>query len=253
MKKSLVAGLAAGALALGLTAGANAGANWSYHGENGVETWNDVFETCGAGTEQSPINIELANAYRKAVRNPIFNYEAGEAHVFNNGHSVEIEPSEEAEHTVILGGEEFHLLQVHYHAGSEHLINGKRYAAEFHFVHQAEDGHLAVIGVLVTPGRFNEAWRPFAKVVSEATATPEDTVIDIDLEAMLPSNLQTARYDGSLTTPGCTEGVKWNVLVHPVQLSKAQIRQFTRVYSNTFRPVQPLNNRTVVFDSRAAK
>ncbi len=247
--KGAVAMCAAGIL--GMTAATGA-PGWSYEGETGPENWNEMFETCAAGTEQSPINIELANAYRKSLRNPIFNYdEAGKAFVFNNGHSVELEPVLEESNSVILDGEKFYLLQAHFHAPAEHLINGKRYAAEVHFVHQAEDGHLAVIGVFLKRGKFNVAWRPFTKVVPSATALAEDTEIEIDLESLMPSNLQTARYDGSLTTPPCTEGVSWNVLVNPVELSPLQIEQFTRTYYRTFRPVQPLNNRTVVFDIRS--
>ncbi len=55
-------------------------------------------------------------------------------------------------------------------------------------------------------------------------------------------------YDGSLTTPPCSEGVKWYVRKTQTQLSKVQIAAFTAVYDHNNRPVQALNERTVFVD-----
>jgi len=64
---------------------------------------------------------------------------------------------------------------------------------------------------------------------------------------MLPSDRDYYRFDGSLTTPPCTEGVLWLVLKQPVIASKPQIDQFTKVMGHpNNRPVQPVNARKVL-------
>ena len=67
----------------------------------------------------------------------------------------------------------------------------------------------------------------------------------VDVEALLPDNRTYYRYDGSLTTPPCSEGVKWFVLETPVELSAAQIAAFRSVLSGNSRPVQALNGRAI--------
>ena len=119
-------------------------------------------------------------------------------------------------------------------------------------MHQAADGSRVVVGVFLTLGAENAAWAPyFANVpVAEGPAT---TVAGATLKPadMLPAQQTYYRYDGSLTTPGCTEGVKWIVMNTPVQVSDAQLAAFTKAYHNNFRPVQPLNGRTFLITGAA--
>jgi carbonic anhydrase len=75
--------------------------------------------------------------------------------------------------------------------------------------------------------------------------------VKVDVDALLPSARATYRYDGSLTTPPCSEGVKWLVLTTPIELSPEQIGAFTRLISGNNRPVQPLNGRAVITDAVA--
>jgi carbonic anhydrase len=62
---------------------------------------------------------------------------------------------------------------------------------------------------------------------------------------LLPSDQNYYTFDGSLTIPPCSEGVKWFVMKTPVELSPAQIAAFARLYPDNARPVQPLNGRKV--------
>jgi carbonic anhydrase len=68
----------------------------------------------------------------------------------------------------------------------------------------------------------------------------------VNVDDLLPKNLSAYSYDGSLTTPPCSEGVKWFVLTTPVRVSAEQIAAFRAVVHDNNRPVQPLNARTVV-------
>ena len=225
-------------------------AEWSYSGEKGPEAWGSLDESyaaCADGTAQSPIDITATSP--TDLPNIEFSYEVGEAGIFNNGHTVEAEPLGEGADTIKLDGTVYPFLQFHFHAPSEHAVNGKNYPLEVHFVHKTEDGKIAVVGVFVEEGAANPAWDPFIENIAKATEDPEATTVEIDWLALLPSTQITARYDGSLTTPGCAEGVKWNVMTTPITMSAEQIAAFTGAYSGNARPVQPLNDRVVLLDT----
>ena len=73
--------------------------------------------------------------------------------------------------------------------------------------------------------------------------------VAIDVGDLLPSTKSSYRYDGSLTTPPCSEGVKWFVLTTPIELSEAQIAAFTAIVHGNNRPVQPLKGRKLLVDA----
>ena len=73
--------------------------------------------------------------------------------------------------------------------------------------------------------------------------------MDFDWAKLLPKNQTTIRYSGSLTTPPCSEGVKWNVMSTPITMDQAQINTFLEAYSGNNRPIQALNGRSVQIDS----
>ncbi len=250
-----MAGAAALAIVAVATSAAIAGASWSYTGSTGPNHWATIdpanYALCADGTAQSPIDIH--GTTNKVLTNLKFNYTTSEAGVFNNGHTVEVEPLQNPVETLALGGITYPLLQIHFHAPSEHEVNGLHYPVELHFVHKTTGGKIAVVGVFVKAGKANSAWAPFVNKITTATATAEDTPIELDWAKLLPTNPETVRYDGSLTTPGCSEGVKWNVFTHPITMSQAQINQFLEAYSGNNRPVQPLHGRKIYLDSTLNK
>ena len=83
------------------------------------------------------------------------------------------------------------------------------------------------------------------------TATTYEQTINATVNAadMLPAVQTTFRYEGSLTTPPCSEHVKWNVMLTPIEMSTAQLAAFTHIFEGNNRPVQALNGRTVLLDS----
>ena len=123
---------------------------------------------------------------------------------------------------------------------SEHLLDGTPYAAEVHLVHQGEDGELAVLGILVEEG---EAQPIIEDVLADDASEP------IDVAALLPTDLRTYRYDGSLTTPPCSEGVAWSVLQEPTTWSAEQIADFAERHPDSHRPPQPLGDRLLTQDT----
>ena len=164
--------------------------------------------------------------------------------IVNNGHTIQLNFSEGS--TLTLGDTKYKLLQVHFHRPSEHMIGGKNFPMEAHFVHRNEAGGLAVVGVLMTEGRQNPAFSKIVKIMpaSEGPAVKADA--GIDPHAMLPAQLSYYRYPGSLTTPPCSEVVEWLLLTTPIQVSAADVAAFAKLYPMNARPVQKDNRRYVL-------
>lgn len=221
--------------------------HWSYEGEGGPENWGSLSEeyvTCADGSAQTPIDI--VDPATADLADPVLNYTAGAATVINNGHTIQANAAEG--NTMTVNGVEYPFLQIHFHASSEHTINGESFPAEVHFVHKTEDGKIAVLGVMIAEGAAdNAAWAPFTDAMG--TEEEAETPVELDWAAMLPTSKLSYRYAGSLTTPPCTEGVSWVLLDTPVELSAAQIAAMAAAYDDNHRPVQPLNGRTVELDS----
>ena len=253
--KFIIGAVAAVALATVATNANGVGAAWTYTGVTGPSHWKTIdptnYAVCADGTAQSPINI--VKPVKADLKNLKFSYAKSEAGIFNNGHTVEAEPLGEIKSSVTIDGTVYNFAQFHFHAPSEHEINGVHYPVEVHFVNKSDSGLLAVVGVFIKAGAENEEWKTFTDKINSATSDPEATTVELDWSKLLPKTRTTLRYDGSLTTPGCTEGVKWNVMTSPITLSQEQINQFLEAFSGNNRPVQPLNNRVVKLDSTPKK
>ena len=118
---------------------------------------------------------------------------------------------------------------------------------EIHFVHADEDGNLAVVGVLIDEGKEHPVLSKLWSFMPENPGDVSQKPIGIEETNLLPPTREYYSYSGSLTTPPCTEGVRWVVLKTPVQASAEQIATFkSRMGPATNRPVQPLNARTIL-------
>jgi carbonic anhydrase len=235
------------AAALSAAGAAHAGdhAHWEYKGHAGASHWGDLdqsFETCKLGAEQSPIDIRGAqkNGELPALG---FGYQAGAAEVLNNGHTIQVNLP--AGGTVKLASGEYKLLQFHFHTPSEEKVNGKAYPLVAHLVHKNEAGELAVVGVLFREGKANAALQKVFDAMPKEEGAKAALDGGFDPAALLPAKQSYWAFKGSLTTPPCSEGVKWQVLQQPVELSKAQLAAFRKLYPMNARPVQPLNGRIV--------
>ena len=240
MRKSLLAG----ALLLCPTAFA-ATVHWEYSGEAGPAQWARLTPEFGqcAGSNQSPVNL---TALVEAELAPLqFHYLPGGKTLVNNGHTVQVNYAPGS--TLQLDGMAFELKQFHFHAPSENLIEGRSYPLEGHLVHANDKGELAVIAVMFEPGSANpalsQAWQALPTKAGETRALE----VPLSAEPLLPTQRDYYRFSGSLTTPPCSEGVRWLVMKQPVQVSQAQIDAFKAVMHHpNNRPVQPLNGRQVL-------
>ena len=151
--------------------------------------------------------------------------------------------------SITLSGTKYTLQQFHWHTPAEHEINGHRSAMEMHLVHSAADGSLLVIGALIKQGRTNSVLAPIFNHLPE-TAGETRPVAGVRIDDLLPDDVSSYRYTGSLTTPPFTEGVRWIVLAHPITLSKHQIHAFQELFEEgNSREVQPLNGRKILSDA----
>ena len=224
-----------------------AAAHWDYQdAHQGPARWAELdpaFETCAKGGNQSPIDI--SNTVKTELPSLHFAYRQTKASVVHNGHTVQVNVPEGSQLTV--GEQRYQLLQFHFHTPSEETINGKHTAMVGHFVHKNAAGQLGVVAVLIQPGFTprNAAYAPIFDRLPQPnqTVTLDDNALD--LAAMLPADKGYYSFDGSLTTPPCSEAVNWMVLKHPVTLGKDQIKAFRRLFNANARPVQPLNGRVV--------
>jgi carbonic anhydrase len=222
--------------------------HWTYEGEEGPGHWGDLspeYAACSTGKSQSPIDI--SNPAPQDVANLVFHYQPSKVNILNNGHTIQV--NYDAGSYLELDGVRYDLLQFHFHAPSEHSINGKLAEAELHLVHQSADGTLAVVGILIDSGAYNPAFQTTFDNLPTTAGPLQQLSAEVDAAAMLPAVQKTYRYDGSLTTPPCSEGVKWNVMVEPIEMSEAQLAAFTHIFEGNNRPLQALEGRSLIEDT----
>ena len=228
------------------TTTATAQTHWEYTGENGPDHWAQLtadFALCGNGKNQSPIN--LSHMVDSSLEPIQFNYTGNSQEIVNNGHTVQVnyQPGSSIE----IDNHRFELKQFHFHAPSENHIDGVAFPMEAHLVHADEQGNLAVVAVMFELGDFNKTldslWSKMPATAGEKNSLPGA----INVMSLLPENRDYYRFNGSLTTPPCTEGVEWLVMKHPVKLSQSQITAFQHAMGHdNNRPIQQVFARPIL-------
>lgn len=223
--------------------------DWSYKGETGPEHWGDLNplnSACINGKEQSPVNVKVSQIKTdRQLEKLEINYISSEFSLENNGHTIQGNPAT-SDNFIVLNSNKYALAQFHFHTPSEHQFNGQNFDMELHLVHKDAKNQLAVVGLMIKKGKANavleQAWKalPQGKTVeAKKLANP------INLLEILPQDQQSFKYNGSLTTPPCSEDVNWIVLEQPIEMSKEQIDAFRQIFPDNHRPVQPLNEREI--------
>ncbi|NWX43829.1 CAH4 anhydrase, partial [Steatornis caripensis] len=266
------------------------GSHWCYQSQKyedphcqAPQQWHLIDATC-KGNKQSPINIVTKNlVYDKSLK-PL-NFEGYDVkgsskwNILNNGHTGKTSPK-------IGGGglrRKYKAIEFHLHwgvqgvqqylPGSEHSIDGEKQAMELHVVHIREDvsditeakKNADGVAVLAFFIKAEEENKNYATLISELENIKYKgkaaEMEPLPLSSLLPPEEDLGRYyryEGSLTTPDCHEGVIWTIFEKPIELSISQISQFSTVYfdennltymAENFRPVQFLNERKVYWSS----
>jgi len=261
------------------------GLYWSYAMDHrkGWAAINKRYIMCGTGRYQSPIDIdtqqvlsgkELQEQKGSAPVRLSFHYEKELGlHMLNNGHTLQVNPK--GDDYILLNDERFNLIQFHFHEPSEERIDGKQYGMGLHLTHANKQRDLAVVAVLLEPDS-DKDHPVIKKLFDNARAlTPEeekkhttaffnieggwfkeqvlrglgqeDKTVSYNVSDLLPKSKKYFHYIGSLTTPPCTEGVKYFVLREPVSISTSQVKQYNEGLNlhGTTRRVQALNRRVI--------
>lgn len=231
-----------------LTAGscvaAGDGVHWTYSGDTGPAHWADLspdYAACGTGVNQSPVDItETIDAELTPL---VFDYGTGSVDIVNNGHTLQI--NAEPGSTLRIRGETLQLVQLHFHSPSEHRIDGEAFPLEAHLVHRNARGFLTVVAILFREGEWNDDLEKVGRAAPEAG---HSAPFELDFEALqLYRNHESYyRYSGSLTTPPCTEGVRWFILKTAETIAAAQAANFVDWIGEDARGPQPLNARVVI-------
>ena len=223
-------------------------AKWSYSGANGPSHWGDLspeFGACKQGKNQSPIDISTAiDAKLKPIK---FDYAMlVPENIVNTGHSIQVNIRSGG--SIKIDNDEYFLKQFHFHSPSENMIDHVAYPLEAHFVHANEKGELAVVAVLYQAGNMdNQALNALLKnMPMNVGGKNRLSATDTELFERKKSVKNYFRYSGSLTTPPCTEGVRWFVMQSRPGLSERQLVGFQKALKHpNSRRVQPLNARIV--------
>jgi carbonic anhydrase len=220
-------------------------AHWTYEGEHGPEHWGDMsvdFIQCKVGVNQSPIDI--VDSIEANLSPLVLDYTSNSVDLVNNGHTaqVNVEPG----NYLRVEGEEFELLQFHIHVPSEHRVNGESFMLEVHYVHSNEKGELAVVGLLYNEGEDHPKLDNYIAMIPTEVGEPVPFVVPLHDFPIVSANKDYYRYNGSLTTPPCSEGVRWYVIKEVREISKKRRDDFNRLIGDDARGPQPINARPVL-------
>ena len=225
--------------------------HWCYQPQEpcGPEYWGSLspaWRTCSTGERQSPVDIPGGEPSESAPALTL-TYNPTPVVVMNSGHDIEV-PYAPGSTLDIGDGQPFALRQFHFHNPSENAVEGARGAMEVHLVHArpaaAGPDELAVIGLLFDVGEENAFLAQFWDSIPEHKGE-KDAGVSVNVADLLPE-LTYYQFTGSLTTPGCGEGVHWYVLRHQVTASAEQIARLNAAVGENARPLQPLNGRRIV-------
>ncbi|CAG5121845.1 unnamed protein product [Candidula unifasciata] len=253
---------------------------WNY-GDAGPTHWPYSFPDCN-GPMQSPININTSTVLYDSSLEPLdisdYYITSGVHMKLENvgGHTAEVIVS--GTPLYLKGGSlpaRYKLEQLHFHwgknssVGSEHSINGRFAPAELHIVHRQErfsnvglaaaSPHgLTVLSFLFKVGKHNPGYDTLIEHLQEIPEPDDEVEIPtFPVNDLIPKTFDYYRYEGSLTTPPCYESATWSISLTQVEISESQLRKFRLLHQaehkplvDDFRPIQPLNHRTVLVSRR---
>jgi carbonic anhydrase len=221
--------------------------HWGYTGDVAPSHWgelNENFKMCSEGKSQSPINIVPTSDIELPALD--LNYTTGSTSIIDNGHTVQVNIADGS--ILKIDGADYKLKQFHFHTPSENNIKGASFPLEAHFVHATDDGKLAVVAVMFKEGAENKTlakiWKKLPKL---KRGTEEKCGLTADeVKSLMPTNKDYYKFTGSLTTPPCSENVKWHVYKTPLTVSKEQASAFTALFGHpNNRPIQETNKRAI--------
>ena len=222
---------------------------WSYEGATGPDKWGSLDSAngiCLSGSQQSPLNIAEPISARLPALN--IRWPKRPDTIVNNGHTIQLNFA--GGDTLNVGNRSYALTHSHLHHPSEHLVSGNVFAMEMHFVHVAAAGSFAVVSVFIAPGKANAVFNKIVSTMPAEEGPPVPADPTIDPNRLLPIQRAYYYYEGSLTTPPCSETVDWFVLADRIEVAEADIERFAKLYPMNARPVRNRERRFILSSGR---
>lgn len=223
----------------------NAGAAWGYDGKQGPLNWgrlDQAYKACSSGKEQSPIDIRGAHL-DKALQPVEFHYVSGGMTLVNNGHTIQVTPP--AGSYIVAGGVRYDLVQFHFHHPGEEAVKGRLPDMSLHLVHKSADGKIAVVAVRLNEGNGNAVLAALWPHLPQTVGATDKMTESMSPAGLLPTDRGYWTYEGSLTAPPCTEGVRWFVFEQQVEISRDQLKAFNALYKVNSRMLQAPHGRKI--------
>lgn len=241
--------------------------SWDYnpYSGKGPKQWGDLDvknAACKTGTMQSPINFPKTVKYDKLSTGltPSIGSPKLKFMTTSKNFALNCPTSGQCGHSTV-NGKRYNLVNIHFHTPSEHILNGRYHPLEAHVVHASADGDYAVLATMfkypkqsdygsVIYKRTNKQWgvNEFLQSIIE-NIYADRTEFVVPIEAILKPTKGYCSYTGSLTTPPCTEGVKFFMSMHVPTITRRQVHAMALAagggYDGTSRPLQAINKREI--------
>jgi carbonic anhydrase len=223
---------------------ARAAPSWGYGDADGPARWaalDPAWSLCAEGRRQSP--IDLRDGIAVDLPPLRFDYRPSGFRVVDTGRTVRVDL--DAGNAIEVGGRRYALQHLSFRRPSEERIDGRQFEMSVQLQHRDADGRIAIVAVVLDEGPALPLVQRVWGDLPLERQVPADGHGQIDPSGLLPEARGYITYLGSLTTPPCTEGVRWIVMRQPMTVSRAQLDVFARVVPMNARPLQDAAGRLV--------
>jgi carbonic anhydrase len=221
---------------------------------------------------QSPIDIVLSAAAEGSAQAPPLQFdfehqgapdsavtESIRENLVINNHTWEllwdVDDVATNKYGMVVDGKVYRLREFHFHSPSEHTVDGNHYDMEAQHVHVCEgtgcitqdnpDDEILVVSVFLRAGGANtyldSFWEQYNAAPDPEASGPQVYVSDLanPYRNFMPVDKSFYSYEGSTTTPPCTQSVQWRLLEHPVEMSQEQLTAYHQSVNSLRQPATP--------------
>lgn len=248
---------------------------------NGPLYWGDLEgnEMCSSGTSQSPIDFPLDVGIEDISKAPELHMKVAKMKMKakSENWALDCNESYSCGYTTFKG-EKYYIVNLHFHTPSEHTLNGKQYPMESHMVHVSEKGELIVIATMFdfknestySAQMYSKKPKDYGKNMflsvlwkqmfymdtkepghhkEEHAHEHKEKTISVPFGNIINRAAGMCVYNGSLTTPPCSQNVHFLMQLKVQPVSKVQHHKFYQSVNSPMyginRAVQPLNGRHI--------